>query len=121
MFRANPLRHARPIPGLFFPARGVCIQANRFSPLKTLHAGGALLRGAPLLVLVFRPGLSGQCGAGRGSAWRSWCLGSIGPAIGQPRNVTMRGCTSVAWTALASRFSVISFLSSQRIAWHTSR
>ena len=38
------------------------MQANRFSPLKPLRAGVALLRGA-LLLLVFRPGLSGQCSA----------------------------------------------------------
>ncbi|WP_194715688.1 hypothetical protein [Noviherbaspirillum soli] len=38
------------------------MQANRLSPLPTLRAGGALLRGA-LLLLIFRPGLSGQCSA----------------------------------------------------------
>lgn len=36
------------------------MQANRFRPLIILRVGGALLRGA-LLLLVFRPGLSGQC------------------------------------------------------------
>jgi hypothetical protein len=34
--------------------------AHRLIPLKTLRAGGALLRGA-FLLLLFRPGLSGQC------------------------------------------------------------
>jgi hypothetical protein len=34
--------------------------AHRSIPLKTLRAGGALLRGA-FLLLLFRPGLSGQC------------------------------------------------------------
>jgi len=54
------------------------MQANRFSPRKPLRAGGALLRGA-LLLLVFRPGLSGQC-----SAQTPACLAFL--AARQPRS-----------------------------------
>jgi hypothetical protein len=54
------LSHVRNVTDALSLAPGACMQAYRSIPLKTLRASSALLRGA-FLLLVFRPGLSGQC------------------------------------------------------------
>jgi len=59
-FVRTRLPHVRNVTGADSVAPGACMQAYRSIPVNILRAGVALLRGA-FLLLVFRPGLSGQC------------------------------------------------------------